>query len=104
MNSKIGSIVSVNKVLVSENRQQNRSNSSANGVSKHGNDNVSDDSVSITDAAQKLADVESEINASPVVDRARIEAIKSAIADGSFRPDPEKIASKLMELEISLSE
>lgn len=104
MNSKIGSILSVNKVLVSENRQQNRSNSSAGGVNKQGSESVSDDSVSITEAAQKLVEVENEINASPVIDRARIEAIKSAIADGSFRPDPEKIASKLMELEISLAE
>ena len=104
MNSKIGSILSVNKVLVSENRQQNRSNGSAVNAAKNGAEKVSDDSVSLTDVAQKMAEVESEISASPVVDRARIDAIKSAIADGSFRPDPEKIASKLMELEISLTD
>lgn len=104
MNSKIGSILSVNKMMVSENRQQNRSNGSNGGVEKQVAEGMGDDSVSITDVGQKMIEVEKEIAASPIVNRARIDEIKAAIADGSFRPDAEKIAAKMIELEINLSE
>lgn len=103
MNSKIGSILSVNKVMVSENRQQNRSNGSNASSGKQSVDGMNDDSVAITDVGQKMIEVEKEIAASPVVNRARIDEIKAAIADGSFRPDAEKIAAKLVELEIDLT-
>lgn len=104
MNNKIGSILSVNKMMVSENRQQNRSNGSNVGAAKQGNEGMGDDSVAITDVGQKMIEVEKVIAAAPIIDRARIDEIKAAIADGSFRPDAEKIAAKLMELEINLSE
>ncbi|MGV6859288.1 MAG: flagellar biosynthesis anti-sigma factor FlgM [bacterium] len=100
MNSKIGGVLSVNKMLVSENRHQGKPNGSPAGGAKGKAGVAGEDSVVLTEAARKLVDAEMEVASSPVVDRARIEEIKNAIAQGSFKPNAEKIASKLIELEM----
>ncbi|WP_317931622.1 flagellar biosynthesis anti-sigma factor FlgM [Halioxenophilus sp. WMMB6] len=54
-------------------------------------------SVSISQEASRLANLEAEINASPDVNQERVEEIKRAIADGSYRVDAEQIAGKLLD-------
>ncbi len=104
MNSKIGGIIPVTSTLVSENRHQGKPNGSTSEP-REKSEVSPDDSVVLTNTARKLLDAGMSVSSSgPVIDRARIEEIKSAIADGSFRPDAEKIASRLIELEIGLSE
>ena len=102
MNNKIGGVLSVSNMLATENRHQGKPNGSSAGT-KEKSDVSNDDSVVLTEAAQKLLDAGMDVSSGPSIDRAKIDEIKNAIANGSFRPDAEKIASRLIELEISFS-
>lgn len=58
------------------------------------------DTVSITDAARKLASVENlNKDDMPIYDNNKIDAIKQQIADGTFDIDSKAIADKLLEFE-----
>lgn len=55
--------------------------------------------VSLTDTAAKLRQLEAQIANQPVVDTQRVESVKKAIADGSFKVDSNRIAEKMAEIE-----
>ena len=54
------------------------------------------ESVEINPLASHIGTVETQANATPAFDAAKVEAIKSAIASGSFSVNPEKIAGSLI--------
>lgn len=60
------------------------------------------DTVTLTDTARQLNQVEQRIQEMPVVDTQRVEQAKRAIADGSFAVNPERIADQLINLEQGL--
>ena len=55
--------------------------------------------VHITGTALQLADLEQTVNALPVVDEAKVASISAALAQGTYKIHPEKIADGLMHLE-----
>jgi len=55
--------------------------------------------VQITDSARQLAALEQAIRAMPDVDEGRVQTIRAAIADGSYKVQPDRIAEKLMRIE-----
>ncbi len=57
------------------------------------------DSVSLSQAGHNLSRLEAQIAASPDFDVERVEAIKQAIADGSYSIDPEKLAENILKLD-----
>lgn len=57
----------------------------------------STDSVSLSGTAQAMSRLESKIQSSPEVDMEKVEQIKQSINEGNYSPDPEVIASKLLE-------
>lgn len=57
------------------------------------------DTVSITDAATQLANIENTLSSIPVVDTQRVESLQRAIDEGSFNIDPQRIADKLLRFE-----
>ncbi len=57
----------------------------------------SQSSVSISPEANRLASLESEINATADVDSQRVEDIRRAIADGSFQINADRIAGNLLD-------
>jgi len=57
------------------------------------------DSVSLTNAATQLQSLQRDLAAVPEVDTARVEAIKAAIADGSYSVDSNKLAQNLIDFE-----
>ncbi len=59
--------------------------------------------VSLTDTAAKLQRLETKIASQPVVDTQKVESVKKAIADGSFKVDSGKAAEKMAEIESLLS-
>jgi negative regulator of flagellin synthesis FlgM len=61
------------------------------------------DTVSLTDTAARLRELENTLATLPVVDAQRVEDIQKSIADGSFDVDPEKIAVKILEFEGELN-
>lgn len=60
------------------------------------------DAVEITDTAVKLKAVEAQLAQLPDVDQARVEAIRQRIESGGYKPDPARIAQKLLRLEQQL--
>lgn len=60
------------------------------------------DSVSISSAARSLATLEAAVSQSPSVDSARVAAVQQRIEDGTYKPDPQRIADKLIRLEREL--
>lgn len=61
------------------------------------------DAVQITGAARSLAELEQAVRNMPAVDEARVEAVRSAIAQGHYQIVPERIADQLLQLEQALA-
>jgi negative regulator of flagellin synthesis FlgM len=59
--------------------------------------------VHITGTALQLADLEQQVKDMPAVDEAKVAAISSALAEGRYQIQPEKIADHLMQLEQALA-
>lgn len=57
------------------------------------------DTVSLTETSAQLRSIESSLSALPVVDTQRVEAIKLAIADGSYQINAASVAEKLIDFE-----
>ena len=60
------------------------------------------DTVTLTATAAELLKLEDSLSGMPDVDRARVAEIKAAIADGSYRVDPEQIVDRLLGIEKEL--
>jgi negative regulator of flagellin synthesis FlgM len=58
--------------------------------------------VRITDQARQLAALEQAMNALPVVNEAKVAALRTAIEDGSYKVVPERIADKLLRMDREL--
>jgi negative regulator of flagellin synthesis FlgM len=66
--------------------------------------NQSTDQVSLTPTAQQLRGLEQQIADQPVVDTQKVNAVKEALASGSFEIDPSRVAGKMMSLEKALGD
>lgn len=62
------------------------------------------DTVSLTDTAARLKELEMGLASQPVVDTQRVQSVQSAINDGSFEVDPDSVAEKMIEFETGLDE
>jgi negative regulator of flagellin synthesis FlgM len=58
--------------------------------------------VHITDTATQLASLEQALRDSPPVDALRVEAMRQAIAQGTYQVQPQHIATQLMQMEHAL--
>ena len=61
------------------------------------------DTVSLTDTASRLRQMENTLAQLPVVDNQRVEEIRRALAEGSFEIDPERVAEKMVSFEKDLN-
>lgn len=61
------------------------------------------DTVSLTDTATNLQKLNQTINELPVVDSQRVEAVRQAIANGTYEIDPQRTAEKLIGFETALA-
>ncbi len=62
------------------------------------------DRVSLTGEARQLQALETRIASEPVVDTQRVNAVRSAVENGTFTINPERIAEKMMSLEQALTD
>lgn len=60
------------------------------------------DKVSLTKTAARLKDIEQKLSGQPPVDTQRVNEMKTALANGSYNVDAEKVADKMMNFEASL--
>lgn len=80
---------------------QLRTQNQANGAAKaEGSTSVrpTDDSVKITDSAKAL----DAASRSDAIDTKRVDEIRSKIADGTYKPDAQAIASKFLAMETQM--
>ncbi|WP_127476351.1 flagellar biosynthesis anti-sigma factor FlgM [Sulfurivermis fontis] len=60
------------------------------------------DTVSLTDTAARLRELENSLAKLPVVDSQRVESIQQAIANGSYEIDSGRVAEKMLRFEREL--
>lgn len=60
------------------------------------------DTVSLTDVATRLAELERVLTNVPVVDTQRVEKVKQAVSEGRYQVDPARVADKLLAFESAL--
>lgn len=65
---------------------------------------VKADSVSLTDQAQRLTQMQQQLVNQPAVNQDRVNSIRKAIEQGEYKVDPEQLAKKLLEFEDDLSD
>jgi negative regulator of flagellin synthesis FlgM len=58
--------------------------------------------IQITDQARQLAALERAVQDAPVVNEARVAAIRLAVEEGSYEVVPERVADKLLRMEREL--
>lgn len=72
-----------------------------NGDISNGRQNGAD-SVEITTVARELKNALTSMSSTPVIDTKRVEAVRTALANGNYRIDAETIAEKMIQMERSL--
>jgi negative regulator of flagellin synthesis FlgM len=55
--------------------------------------------VQLSQDARQLHDLQAAASSAPEADNPRVEAIRAALANGTYKVDPEQIASKLLSIE-----
>jgi len=60
------------------------------------------DHVTLTDSARSLQKIEETIAKAPVVDTAKVAAIKQAVSSGTYKIDTGRVADKLLQFERGL--
>ncbi|WCE03756.1 flagellar biosynthesis anti-sigma factor FlgM [Pseudoxanthomonas sp. JBR18] len=79
----------------------------ATGVSDEGKTRAVDatasaDSLSLTGQASGLQTLQRELSTAPAVDSSRVEAVRQSLQDGSYKINPDAIASRMLELDQQL--
>lgn len=60
------------------------------------------DAVSLSQQGKAVSKLQQDMAASPAYDTAKVAAIKEAIANGSYKVDPEKLADNIIKFENEL--
>lgn len=76
---------------------------SGSSSSQQAGSSSSTETVSITNEANKIRELQSSLVNIPDINQAKVDAIKEEIANGNYPIDHERIASNLLDLEKSLS-
>ncbi len=85
------------------NRSSSRAESSASRSGSVAESKTSQDSVSLSQQGKAMGKLQQDLASQPAFDSAKVAAIKEAIANGSYRVDPEKLADNIMKFEKELS-
>jgi len=83
---------------------RSESNASSTTTSRSINPNPQplSDAVSLSSQSKAIGEMHNEMAATPSFDSAKVSAIKEAIANGSYKVDPEKLADNMIKFEKEL--
>ncbi|WP_395344380.1 flagellar biosynthesis anti-sigma factor FlgM [Ningiella sp. W23] len=84
--------------LAQQQTQAQSSNAASNASASQNAAPARQDSVSLTQSAQQLANVQKKGSEAPV-NQEKVDKLKKAIADGEYRVNPEVLANKIAVLE-----
>jgi negative regulator of flagellin synthesis FlgM len=60
------------------------------------------DQVTLTDSARSLQKIEEAVAKTPVVNAAKVAAVKQAVSSGTYTVDPKRVADKMLKYERGL--
>ncbi len=95
--------INSSRTSTSGTRQSQRSDSASNN-SANNSRNVANtaDKVSLTSTAARLKDIEQRLASQAPVDNNRVNQVKSAINNGEYNVDADRVANKMIDFESSL--
>ncbi|KOO07339.1 flagellar biosynthesis anti-sigma factor FlgM [Vibrio hepatarius] len=83
-------------------RSSVRSDNSTENTESAKKTTVAQDAVSLSTQGKALGEMHNQMASQPSFDKAKVAAIKEAIANGSYTVDPEKLADNMMKFEKEL--
>jgi negative regulator of flagellin synthesis FlgM len=102
-NNRIASLVTHNSGQGAPVEKQGHGNTNSQ-AGESGAAQGSADRISLTGEARQLQELEVRLASQPVVDSQRVEAVRTAVENGTFTINPERIADKMMSLEEALTD
>lgn len=60
------------------------------------------ENVNLSKQAQEIRQMGEKLESAPEIDDSRVEQIRAALADGSYKVDAEKVAQKMLEMDESI--
>lgn len=98
-----GSITSITKESQSSQQTQAAEQQAGRQQPEQSQQSRQTDTVTFTQAAAQLQQVEHHIKSASVTDPQRIEQVQSAITKGNYSPDPGQVADKMLSFESALN-
>lgn len=97
--------INSNRASLSSNQSSSiKSRNEAKQSDENSSSTVAGDRVTLTSTASRLKDIEQQLNTSSAVDRSRVEAMQTAISNGDYNVDTDRIADKMLAFEDFMSE
>lgn len=88
--------------MTTTSRAPARNDSSASSATESKRAPAQQDAVSLSQQGKAVSKLQQDMAASPAYDTAKVAAIKEAIANGSYKVDPEKLADNIIKFENEL--
>jgi negative regulator of flagellin synthesis FlgM len=88
--------------MMTNSRAPARNDSSAVSTTESKKAPAQQDAVSLSPQGKAVSKLQKNLAASPAYDSAKVAAIKEAIANGSYKVDPEKLADSMIKFENEL--
>ncbi len=99
----ISNLVQSTKEGQSSQKNQSAEHKNQQSITEPSHQTRQSDTVTFTQAAAQLQQVEQQIKSTPVTDTQRIEQVQSAINKGRYDPDPAQVADKMLNFESALN-
>ncbi|MFB9134993.1 flagellar biosynthesis anti-sigma factor FlgM [Vibrio sp. AK197] len=84
------------------NTSRTDSNASSSTESAKSSSSAAQDAVSLSSQGKAIGEMHNQMASQPAFDKAKVAAIKEAIANGSYSVDPEKLADNMVKFEKEL--
>jgi len=90
------------QAAVTAKRMQETQKNKINGVADNSQQKSSGDTLSLTGTAENLRNLSQSMASGPEINQEKVESIKLALANGDYKLDAERVASKFIEIEKAL--